>query len=68
MVEVEGFKGVVGPDPVAGRFSAEFCSFGGFVRRLAALLIGEGDEGVVILTGNDEEFGHDGWIRVRWRG
>ena len=37
---MEGLEGVVGPDPVTGRFSAEFRSFGGFVRRVAALLIG----------------------------
>ena len=58
VVEVQGLERVVGADAVTGRLGAEFGAFRGFVGAVAVGLIGFGDEGVVVLAWNDEEFGH----------
>jgi hypothetical protein len=49
---------VVGTDAVAGCFGGELRTFCGFFLGVAVGLIGLGDEGVVVLAGNDEKFGH----------
>ena len=48
----------MGADAVAGCFGGEFRTFCGFFLGVAVGLIGLGDEGVVVLAGNDEKFGH----------
>ena len=49
---------MVGADAVAGCFGGEFHTFCGFFLGVTVGLIGLGDEGVVVLAGNDEKFGH----------
>ncbi len=49
---------MVGKDAVAGCFGGEFHTFCRFFLGVAVGLIGLGDEGVVVLAGNDEKFGH----------
>ena len=58
MIEVERLEGVVGADAVARGLGAETRAGFGFLARVTALLIGGGDEGVVLGFRDDvEDFG-----------
>ena len=57
---------MVGADAMAGGLGGKFRTFGGLFGRVAAGLIGLGNEGVVIVAWNDEEFGHVlGFVEAR---
>jgi hypothetical protein len=59
VIEVKRLDAVVRANAVAGRLGAETRALGGFIREETAMLIGRGDEGVVLGFGDDViSFGH----------
>jgi hypothetical protein len=58
MVKMQRLEGVVRADAVAGGLGAEARAGGGLLARVAALLVGGGNERVVLFLGDDVEGFH----------